>query len=89
MSACPSGECRVEQARKYDSLLGVLERRLHHAGAKPGTGGVKLGRALSGPPREEDVPSVKGVPPLELPTELEWLGAELGPLRDADRGARR
>jgi hypothetical protein len=44
----------VEQARKYDSLLDVLERRLHDAGAKPGTGGVKFERALGGLPREEN-----------------------------------
>jgi CHAD domain-containing protein len=58
-------ELEVELVSGDESLLDVLERRLHDAGAEAGTGEVKLERALGGLPREEDAPPVKGAPPLE------------------------
>ena len=58
-------ELEVELVSGDESLLDVLERRLHDAGAKAGTGEVKLERALGGVPREGEVPPVRGAPPLE------------------------
>jgi CHAD domain-containing protein len=134
-------ELEVEHVSGDDSLLEALERRLHDAGARSGTGEIKLERALGGAPPVDDAPPVKDAPPLAhlrwqlrtqldaivahdpgvrlgtdpedvhdlrvairrlramlraarpmlagqwsepLRTELQWLGGELGPLRDAD-----
>jgi CHAD domain-containing protein len=58
-------ELEVELVAGNESLLDVLEGRLHEAGARSGTGEIKLERALGGFPRDDDRPPAKEAPPLD------------------------
>jgi CHAD domain-containing protein len=58
-------ELEVELVSGDESLLDVLERRLHDAGARRGTGEIKLERVLGPPPRLVNDPPSRSAPPLE------------------------
>jgi CHAD domain-containing protein len=78
-------ELEVELVDGDESLLDVLERRLHEAGARSGTGEIKLARALGGLPGD-DAPPAKEAPPLD---HLRWqLRTQLDAIIDHDPGVR-
>jgi CHAD domain-containing protein len=59
------GELEVELRTGDDTLLDVLERRLHEAGARSNTGAVNVERALGSVPPAAAVPPPRDAVPLE------------------------